>query len=225
METAVTPSRHDTSFREALTEVRARNGPTCVLVDDHALMREGMRALLEGDGVRVLGEASSGSEALAVLEGQVCDVVLVDLRLPDMDGLELTARIRHMRPDARCVIVSAHTEGSLVRRALDEGCQGYISKSAAVAVVSEAVLAVSRGETFIDPSLIAGLISGEAKLSGRELEVLQLMAAGQQNQGIAYQLGLSTETVKTHAAKLMSKLGAQGRTDAVAIALRRSLIF
>jgi two-component system nitrate/nitrite response regulator NarL len=197
-----------------------------LLVDDHPALRAGIRLQLESGLVAtVVGEASDGSSALAEIERLRPDVALVDLRMPGMDGLDLTRTVVRDELGTRIVLLSALTEPHLVRSALDAGAWGYVGKEAPLDVICDAIAAVGTGTRYIDPTLLAALVGPTAnQLTPREREVLQLAADGHQNKVIALELGLGDETVKTHLSTIMRKLDAASRTEAVAFALRRSII-
>ena len=197
---------------------------TIVLADDHPAIRMGVRMRLEREiGFSVVGEAADGLEAVALIEDVHPDIAVVDLRMPELDGVEVARQVHGNH--TRVVLLSAMGDAHLVQRALDAGAFGYVDKESSLDVLVAAVEAVVAGRRFIDPSLVAGLLDGAGtRLSGRELEVLQLAADGHANRAIAERLGLSEETVKTHVSNLIRKLEASSRTQAVAAGLRRSLI-
>lgn len=209
-----------------MTDLAAPHATTVLLADDHPAMRDGIRLRLELDpDIRVVAEAANGTEALELIRGHDPDIALIDLRMPGLDGLGLVAAVRAAELPTRVVLLSALTEAHLVQRALDSGAYGYVGKDSPMEVIVDAVHSVARGSRYIDPTLLAGVLepSGD-RLTDRERQVLQLAANGQQNKVIAQELGLSEETVKSHLSNVMRKLGAQSRTEAVAAALRRSLI-
>jgi DNA-binding NarL/FixJ family response regulator len=208
-------------------EDHAPQPPTRVLLaDDHPALRAGIRLRLEAnDGFQVVGEASDGAAAIHEIVRAAPHVALVDLRMPGIDGLELTRICVRDHPGTRVVLLSALTEAQLVQRALDAGAWGYVAKQSSLDVVVDAVVTVAGGGRYVDPSLLAGVFGGSAdQLTDREREVLQMAANGFQNKVIANELGLGEETVKTHLSNVMRKLDAASRTEAVAAALRRSII-
>lgn len=200
--------------------------PTCVLVDDHPALRAGLRLKLELEAVvGVVAEAGSGDEGLRLIRTLRPDVALVDMRLPGMSGIELIEAARESELPTRIVLLTALGERDLVERAFAAGADGYVSKDSELEVVVQAVQVALSGRRFVDPSVAAALLDpAEERLTPRELEVLRLMGNGSQNKVIAFELGLGEETVKTHVATIMRKLGATSRTEVVALALRRSLI-
>jgi DNA-binding NarL/FixJ family response regulator len=200
---------------------------TVLLADDHPALRAGIRLRLEADaGFEVVEEASDGAAAIDGIARTDPQVALVDLRMPGIDGLELARIVTRDHPATRVVLLSALTEAQLVQRALDAGAWGYVAKESSLDVVVDAITTVAAGGRYFDPSLLAGLFtttSGD-RLTDREREVLQMAANGHQNKVIASALGLGEETVKTHLSSVMRKLDAASRTEAVAAALRRSII-
>lgn len=198
---------------------------TCVVVDDHALLREGMRLGLEANGIEVLGEAGDGTEAMELVRRLRPAVVLLDMRLPGEDGAHVAQRITEEGLGVRTLIVSAYAEPAIVARALEHGSHGYLSKDAPIAMVAAAVRSIAGGKRFVDPGVAGRLLCEEGTLSEREVEVLEMMSRGMQNMTIAHELGISVETVKAHVSRVMGKLGGESRTEAVAIALRSGLIF
>ena len=209
-----------------MTETIEGTGPatiTVVLADDHPAIRAGLRMQLERiPGVQVLAEAQDGDEAVTAIEEHRPDVAVVDLRMPGKDGIEIAAAVGD---DTRVVLLSATTDSQVVQRALEAGAAGYVDKESGLDIIEAAVREVARGRRYVDPSLVAGLLdSAGERLSEREIQVLQLAGNGMQNKTIAAQLALSEETVKSHISNIMRKLDAHSRTEAVAAALRRSLI-
>jgi DNA-binding NarL/FixJ family response regulator len=195
-----------------------------VLADDHPAIRMGVRIRLEREaGFDVVGEACDGREAVDLINEIHPDVAVVDLRMPELDGIDV-ARLAG-GDVTRIIVLSAMGDAELVQRALDAGAAGYVDKESPLDVLVSAVEAAASGRTFVDPSLVAGLLEGSgSRLSPRELEVLQLAADGLANRAMAERLGLSEETVKSHVSNVIRKLDATSRTQAVAEAMRRSLI-
>lgn len=186
----------------------------------------GLKLQLErAAGVEVVGEGSDGSQALELIRMLQPDVAVLDLRMPGLDGIEVAVRASTVSSATRVVIFSSAAEPHVVQRALDAGVVGYVHKESPIEQVITAVRAAAVGGRYVDPNLVAALLglTGD-RLSERELEVLQLAADGNQNRGIAQKLHLSEETVKSHISNVIRKLGANSRTEAVASALRRSLI-
>jgi DNA-binding NarL/FixJ family response regulator len=205
------------------------NGEITVLIaDDHEVVREGLRlALLRSPHIRVVGEAGDGETAVSLTERRKPDVVIMDLRMPQMDGIEATEEIVARAPDARVLVFTAYRERALLQRGLESGARGYILKEAPHETLLKAIEKVAGGETFVDPALIPSLASGkdgQEILTQREREILQLLADGMSNADVAQQLFISQETVKSHVRHILAKLEAETRTQAVAIALREAMI-
>jgi len=202
---------------------------TVLLADDHEVVREGLRlALLRSSHMRVVGEASDGETAVSLAERRLPDVIVMDLRMPGMDGIEATEEIMRRVPEAKVLIFTAYSERALLQRGLESGARGYILKEAPHETLLRAIEKVAAGETFVDPALMAALTatrSGNTDvLTAREREILQLLADGMSNADVAAQLFISQETVKSHVRHILTKLEADTRTQAVAIALRDAMI-
>jgi DNA-binding NarL/FixJ family response regulator len=196
-------------------------------VDDHPLMREGIAAVVASQSdLQLVAEAGSGREALLSFREHRPDVTLMDLRLPDMSGIDALSAIRAEFPDARVVILTTFEGDVEIQRALQAGARGYLLKSMPPREMVEAIRQVHAGRKRIPPQVAAHIAEhmGEERLTAREIEVLQRLAGGNRNKDIADQLSISEETVKVHVKHLMDKLGASDRTQAVAIALRRGII-
>ena len=201
---------------------------TVLLADDHEVVREGLRlALLRSPHIRVVGEAPDGATAVALAERRKPDVVVMDLRMPEMDGIEATEEITQRAPEVKVLIFTAYSERALLQRGLESGARGYILKEAPHETLLRAIEKVAAGETFVDPALMPSLTTakdGTDVLTQREREILQLLADGMSNADVAGQLFISQETVKSHVRHILTKLEAETRTQAVAIALRESMI-
>jgi DNA-binding NarL/FixJ family response regulator len=201
---------------------------TVLLADDHEVVREGLRlALLRSPHIRVVGEAPDGETAVSLAERRRPDVIVMDLRMPGMDGIEATEEIMRRLPDAKVLIFTAYSERALLQRGLESGARGYILKEAPHETLLRAIEKVAAGETFVDPALmavLAGSRGGTDVLTPREREILQLLADGMSNADVAGQLFISQETVKSHVRHILTKLEADTRTQAVAIALRDAMI-
>ena len=207
----------------------AENGEITVLIaDDHEVVREGLRlALLRSPHIRVVGEAPDGETAVALAERRRPDVVIMDLRMPQMDGIEATEEIATRAPDTRVLVFTAYSERALLQRGLESGARGYILKETPHETLLRAIEKVAAGETFVDPGLMAEFIAGRGQmdvLTPREREILQLLADGMSNVDVAQKLFISQETVKSHVRHILAKLEADTRTQAVAIALREAMI-
>jgi DNA-binding NarL/FixJ family response regulator len=201
---------------------------TCLIVDDHEVVREGLRlALSRAPHVRVIGEATDGASAVTLYERRKPDVVIMDIRMPGMDGLEATSAITSRDPSAKILIFTAYSERMLLSRGLESGAKGYILKEAPHETLLRAIEKVARGDGFVDPALMPSFLNGkerEEMLTAREREILQLLADGMSNSDVAGKLFISQETVKSHVRHILTKLEADTRTHAVAIALRDAII-
>lgn len=206
-----------------------------LLADDHTLLRAGVRSLLEKlPGVEVIGEAADARAALALLEKQRPDVVLMDLAMPGLNGLEGTARAAAQFPDVRILILSMHADEEHVLRALEAGAAGYLVKDAVPAELELAVRAVARGETYLSPAVAKHVVTARARgvagptslerLTPRLREVLQLVAEGHTTKEIARILNTSPKTVENHRARLMERLDIRDVAGLVRYAIQNGLI-
>jgi DNA-binding NarL/FixJ family response regulator len=207
-----------------------------LLADDHTLIRAGIRGLLEGlPGVEVAGEAGDGQEALRLAELLQPDVVLLDIGMPGLNGLEVATRLAKLDPEMRVVILSMHTSEEYVLQALRAGAAGYLLKGSAVAELELAIRAVARGETYLSPTVskhvvdeyvrrTGGAPDPVAALTPRQREILQLVAEGHTSKDIARQLGLSHRTVETHRNQLMKRLDIHDLTGLVRFAVRVGMV-
>jgi DNA-binding NarL/FixJ family response regulator len=209
-----------------------------VLADDHHLVRQGLRALLErAEDVTVLGEAADGAEALALADRLHPDVLVLDLAMPHLNGLETVARLHGGAGKTRALVLSMYADESLVRQALRNGAKGYLLKRAVAEELLLAVRAVARGDTYLSPEvagpLLTPLVEGQApaeaatpldRLTSREREVLQLIAEGHTNAAIAAHLALSEKTVEKHRGHLMAKLQAHDTAALVRFAIKHGLV-
>jgi DNA-binding NarL/FixJ family response regulator len=199
-----------------------------VVVDDHQLFREGVRALLDSlDGIEVIGEAASGSEALALAERSLPDVVLMDVQMPDMTGLEATRRLLAAHPSVGVVIVTMFDDDETVFAAMRAGARGYVLKGAGQADLARAIEAVARGEAIYGPGVAGRIlqffrasrsdlpVDAFPDLTDREREVLDQIAAGKGNAAIARRLGITEKTVKNHVSNIYSKLHVADRAQAM----------
>jgi len=196
-------------------------------VDDHPLLREGIAALVNAESdMKLVAEASNGEEAIEQFRLHRPDVTLMDLQMPAMNGIEAVTRIRAEFPDARIIVLTTYKGDVQALRALKAGARAYILKGHVHRELLEAIRAVHAGKKRIPPDVAAELAdhAAENELSSREIEVLRLIASGNANKLIADQLSISEETVKSHVTNILSKLGANDRTHAVTIGLRRGII-
>jgi DNA-binding NarL/FixJ family response regulator len=211
-------------------------GVRVLLVDDHTMMRDGLRAILSvAPDIQVVGEANDGSTALDFLRGMPLDVVVMDVGMPDLNGIEATRRIRTKHESVRVVALSSHTDERSVYRMLEAGASGYVVKLAAHDELLRAVRAASQGRTYLSPE-IAGLVvprgasprpAGEPTaysiLGGREREVLQLVAEGRTSSQVASQMHISIATVDAHRRNIVQKLGLHGTAELTRYAIREGL--
>jgi DNA-binding NarL/FixJ family response regulator len=196
-------------------------------VDDHPLMREGIAAIIRNEtDMLLVAEASNGREAIHVFREHRPDITLMDLRMPDLSGIDAMIAIRTEFPNAKIIMLTTFEGDAEIQRALEAGAQGYMLKSMPRKQLVEVIRKVYAGKKHIPPEVVVHLaehLSDEA-LSKREIEVLQKIAGGNRNSDIAALLFISEETVKGHIKHIMEKLGANDRTEAVAIGLRRGII-
>src|SRR5215468_2453869 len=196
-------------------------------VDDHPLMREGISAIINSQpDMQLVSEAATGSESIQKFREHQPDVTLMDLRLPDMSGIDALSAIRAEFPEARIVMLTTFDGDVEIHRSLEAGARGYLLKSMPPKELVEGIRQVHAGKKRIPPQLAAQLAEhlGDESLTEREIEVLRHIAGGNRNRDIAERLFISEETVKVHIKHIMEKLGAADRTQAVAIAVRRGII-
>jgi DNA-binding NarL/FixJ family response regulator len=201
---------------------------TVMLVDDHALVRRGFRRLLGDDeALEVVAEASDGAEAVQLALELKPQVIVMDCQLPQMTGLEATRKILQAQPATAILMLSMHSEDTLVRQALEAGAKGYVLKNALHLDLARAVKEVAAGNSVLDPQLKrAEALKGEREtgLTARELEVLQHIVAGKSNKEIASDLNLSVNTVSVHRANIMDRLGIHKTAELVVYAIRNGLV-
>ena len=214
-----------------------------LLVDDHQVVRRGLRTFLEvQDDIEVVGEASDGAEALHKAQELAPDVVILDVRMPDTDGLTACAAIKRSVPQTKVIMLTSSDEETDLYEAVKSGASGYLLKSVLPHTIPDALRAVQRGESQVSPSMAAKLMTGFAalargadapapgpapsqpKLTDREMEVLKLVARGMNNRDIAKELFISENTVKNHVRNILEKLQIHSRMEAVMIAVRQKLI-
>jgi two-component system response regulator NreC len=206
-----------------------------LLADDHTVLRSGLRALLSAQAdLEVAGEAADGGEALRLAQTLKPDVVVMDIGMPGVSGIDATARIRRELPSTKVLILSMHDDQGYLRQALRAGASGYVLKKAADTELLAAIRAAARGEVFLDPSLAKGFVEDIVlpkaqepdipMLSDREREVLHLLARGHTNQQVADRLCIGVKSVETYKARLMEKLGLKGRAELVRYALTHGLL-
>ena len=204
-----------------------------LLADDHAIVREGLKALISGHpDMEVVGEAADGRAACAKTNELHPDVVVMDVSMPNVNGVQATRDVRRQWPDVRVLALTVHEERSYLRELMEAGASGYVLKRSAPEDLVHALRVVARGDLYLDPSVTAVVLGklGRARpeqqdplphLSERETEVLQLIAQGHSNKEIAARLTISSKTVETYKARSMEKLGLTGRADIVRYALHK----
>jgi len=212
---------------------------TAVLADDHPIVRQGLRTLLEGDGsCQIVGEASDGLTALELIEQARPDIAILDVQLPDLDGLEVARRTRDRAPGTRVIMLSMHADEPYVLNALRYGVAGYVLKGSTTAELLAAVRTVIAGQRFLSAPLMERAIEAYASLgqegaqpvdryellTAREREVLQLAAQGLSNADIGDRLSISPRTAETHRTNLLRKLGLQTQTELIRFAMSRGLL-
>jgi DNA-binding NarL/FixJ family response regulator len=220
---------------QAPTLSAASSSIRVVLADDHALVRAGMRSLLNGmSRVEVVGEAASGEEALELAAREKPDVVLMDIAMKGISGLDAAVRMRERQPEVRVVILSMHAGEEYVLQALRAGAVGYLLKDAATGELELAIRSVMRGESWFSPAVSRQVVEGYVQrvggesaaevLTARQREVLRLVAGGKSTKEIAFDLNLSVKTVETHRAQIMERLGIRDVAGLVRYALRTGLV-
>jgi DNA-binding NarL/FixJ family response regulator len=201
---------------------------TCLVADEHPAGLEAVGDYLECAGIRVAGRAHDGNEALAKIASLRPQIALLDLRMPGPGGIEIAQQVVRSHPETAVVLYTGYGDRAQLTEALDAGARGFVLKEAPLDDLVRAIRTVARGETYVDPVLAGALAAGVAgdtpALTQREREVLRLLADGLSNEEIGKRLFISAETVRTHVRKAMDKLDADTRTQAVAKAIRQSLI-
>lgn len=217
-------------MRVLLTEVQGGGNATRIVVaDDHPAMLAAVAGVLEPQGFEVVARVADGRAALAAIAAERPDVALLDVRMPHLTGIDVARAVAQTAPHTRVVLYTAFGDRALLAESFAAGVRGFVLKEAPVHDLVRAIERVAAGGTYVDP-VLAGAILGAATelevpaLTAREREVLTLLANGLSNDAMSVQLGISVETVRTHLRKAMAKLDADTRTQAVATALRQSLI-
>lgn len=208
-----------------------------LIADDHLIIRQGLRLILETErDFELVGEASDGAEAVRLCSQLKPDVVLMDLRMPNMDGLTAIEKLHVEQPDIAVVILTTFNEDALLYRGLQAGARGYLLKDTDRSTLFNTIRAAARGETLLKPEIMSRLLSQANKttadsksteainLTDRELEVLKSVARGERSKEVAMQLGISERTVKAHLASIYNKLGVDSRAAAIAVAAQIGLL-
>jgi len=207
-----------------------------LIADDHAIVRTGLRALLNSEpSMKLVGEATGGYEAIELAGKSNADILVLDISMPDLDGISVTKKIKSQFPDLRILILTVHEDEALLREAIRVGAAGYVLKRAAETELISAIRAIMGGVLYVDPSMVRVLLSDEIKptatlpesvepLTHREKEILKLIAQGYTNRQTAEELNISTRTVEGHRANLVAKLGLRSRVELVRYAREQGLI-
>lgn len=213
------------------------NRPINVMIaDDHLMVREGIKQILELDGdIKVIAEASNGKECINLLDEKNTDILLLDINMPDMNGLKVLQYLKEKKVDVKVLILTIHNEVEYLMKAADIGVDGYILKDSDSSVLKRAIISILQGETYIQPELRAvlkkrmnerqaSLNSMDENLTMREIEVLKLLAEGLFNKEIAYTLNISEKTVKNHISNIFKKINVSDRTQAAVYAIKHNLV-
>jgi DNA-binding NarL/FixJ family response regulator len=208
-----------------------------IVVDDHDLLRKGLRDLLTEHGLRVVGEAGDGEDAVRLVAHAAPDVVVMDLNMPRMSGVEATRRLAEVAPNSRVLVLTVSADDETVAQAIEAGATGYLLKDASGEDIAAGVRAAADGEALISPSIAARLLerlrpgteetgglSIGVELTDREAEVLRLLAAGRENADIAQELFISPRTVKNHISSILAKLHVDNRIQAAVYAVRKGMV-
>ena len=206
-----------------------------LLADDHRMIREGLKQLLEMDpGIEVVGEAGDGYECLNLANKTKPNIVLLDLNMPNLDGLQVLNIMKQQKMICKVIILTIHNEVDYLIKALDNGCDGYVLKDSDFDTLKSAIFSVYSGDTYIEPSLMPLLNASLAErdvltvkvsdLTKRELEVLKMIASGAFNKEIALTLNISERTVKNHVSNIFKKIGVSDRTQAAVFAIKNNII-
>lgn len=207
-----------------------------LIADDHAIVRAGLRALIKSESsLELVGEAAGGYEAIELAGKTLPDIIVLDLSMPDLDGIAVTKAVRLQFPELRILILTVHEDEALLREAIKSGASGYILKRAAEAELISAIQIIMRGDLYVDPSMVRSLLSDTIKpssahresiepLTAREKEVLKLIVQGYTNRQIGEELNISVRTVEGHRANLSEKLGLHSRVELVRYAREHGLI-
>lgn len=206
-----------------------------MIADDHSMVREGIKQLLELDGdIIVNAEASNGKQCIEILEEIQTDVLLLDINMPNMNGLQVLQYIRETKKKVKVIILTIHNEVEYLIRAVEIGVDGYVLKDSDSSLLKKAIFTIYRGENFIQPELAPilkarldekkGMQNSDDSLTKREIEVLKLLAEGLFNKEIAYMLAISEKTVKNHVSNIFKKINVSDRTQAAVYAIKNNFV-
>lgn len=204
-----------------------------VIVDDHVMVREGIKQLLEMDGdIKIIGEAGDGEEGIKIIEKTDPDVILLDVNMPKMNGLEMLQKLKETGIPRKVLILTIHNEVEYLLKAVEIGVNGYVLKDSELAVLRKAIFSVHHGENYIQPSLATLLMKRMQEntsevaegLTKREMEVLKLIAEGMYNKEIAEKLMISEKTVKNHVSNIFRKINVSDRTQAAVYAIKNGFV-
>jgi len=207
-------------------------GTHILLADDHAVIRHGLKVLLEGRGFQVVGEAADGQEAIRSVERTHPDVAIIDISMPILNGVDVARELRKSSPKTKVILLTQHDEDQYVTESLRAGVKGYVLKSQAGEELVHAIQEVCRGSVYLSPSISRAVVDAYLSktydtadpLSGRERQVLQLVSEGKSTKDVAVHLGISVKTAESHRARLMKKLDIHETASLVRYAIRRGLI-
>lgn len=212
------------------------NKPINVMIaDDHSMVREGIKQLLELDGdIIVNAEAGNGRECIEMLDDKETDVLLLDINMPNMNGLQVLQYLREKQTNIKVLILTIHNEIEYLLRAVDIGVEGYVLKDSDFTILKKAIFSINMGDTYIQPELTpilkkrlddkALISSPKDSITKREIEVLKLLAEGLFNKEIAYTLNISEKTVKNHVSNIFKKINVSDRTQAAVYAIKNSIV-
>ena len=203
-----------------------------VLADDHVLVRQGLKSLLEREGFQVVAEASDGQEALSHVESLQPDIVVMDISMPTLNGLNAAQKMSRSSPKTKTILLTQHDEGQYIREALEAGVKGYVLKSQVASDLLSAIRQVSRGQVYLSPGVSSAVMeayqskSEKSKnpLTSRERQVLQLVAEGKSTKDVASLLGISVKTAESHRSRLMQKLDIHETASLVLYAVRHGIV-
>ena len=205
---------------------------TVLIADDHQLVRQGLKALLERDGFKVVGEAANGQEALRLVETPPPDVAILDLAMPLLNGVDAAREIQRISPKTKTILLTMHTESRYILEGLRGGAKGYVMKTNAAEDLARAIREAARGDTYLSPEITEAVVQAYQNkteipldpLSPRERQVLQLIAEGKTTKEVATALDISVKTAETYRTRIMEKLDLHITADLVRYAIRRGLV-